>query len=100
MNEIILIILSGIAGLLLGLFFFGGLAWTVKTGLTAKSPAVIFGVSFLVRIVVTLAGFMMVSQGRWERLVCCLIGFVIIRFIFVHSHQLNLRKIESIRKEV
>lgn len=100
MNEIVLIILSGVAGMFFGLFFFGGLAWTVKKGLTAKLPAVVFLVSFFLRTILTLAGFMIVSQGRWERLVCALIGFVIARMAFMHGHKFNFRKTESIRKEV
>jgi F1F0 ATPase subunit 2 len=100
MNEILINILSVVAGMLLGLFFFGGLAWTVKKGLSAKTPAVIFLVSFFVRTLVVLGGFMLVSQGRWERLVCCLIGFIMVRMFFVYSHKHNLRNIESIGKEV
>ncbi len=100
MNEIVMIILSGVAGLLLGIFFFGGLRWTVKKGLTAKIPALIFIMSFFIRTLVTLAGFMFVSQGRWERLVSCLIGFIIIRLVLVNSSKLNLKKIQTLGREV
>ena len=68
-----------LAGGLLGVFFFGGLWWTVQKGVTSESPAVWFLGSLLLRTGVILAGFYFVSQGHWSRLVACLLGFLIAR---------------------
>lgn len=95
MNETMMIVVAGSIGLLLGLFFFGGLAWTIKIGLTAKMPGLVFAVSFAIRTMVTLAGFVLFSQGRWERIVSCLVGFVIIRMIILYNQRQKMRKIEE-----
>ncbi|MEW6333716.1 MAG: ATP synthase subunit I [Thermodesulfobacteriota bacterium] len=69
------------AGMLLGAFFFGGLWWTVRRGVSSARPALWFFGSLLVRTGVTLAGFFAVSEGRWEKLMACLIGFILARLI-------------------
>jgi F1F0 ATPase subunit 2 len=70
-----------IAGLLLGAFFFGGLWWTVQKGLSSKQPALLFLGSLLLRTSTAVVGFYFASDGHWERLLVCLIGFVIARRI-------------------
>ena len=42
MNETVTLVSAGVAGLLLGGFFFGGLWWTVRKGVSAKRPALLF----------------------------------------------------------
>jgi F1F0 ATPase subunit 2 len=81
MNETLTLVLAGPAGLLLGTLFFGGLWWTVRMGVSSKRPVLWFFGSLLLRTGIVLAGFYFVSGGRWERLVACLLGFVIARFI-------------------
>ncbi|MCB9340406.1 MAG: ATP synthase subunit I [Lewinellaceae bacterium] len=81
MNEPLFLILALLAGALLGAFFFGGLWWTVQKGLTAQNPALWFLGSMLVRTGVTLVGFYFVSDGRWERMVACLLGFLAAKFV-------------------
>lgn len=80
MNEHLALIMAGLAGCLLGTLFFGGLWWTVRKGLSSKRPALWFFGSLLVRTVIVLAGFYLITVGRWERLLACLLGFVIARF--------------------
>lgn len=92
MNEPIFLILPLLAGVLLGAFFFGGLWWTVQKGLSAQNPALWFLGSMLVRTGVTLVGFYLVSDGRWERMVACLLGFVVARFAI-----LKLKKVDGIK---
>jgi F1F0 ATPase subunit 2 len=67
------------AGLGLGAFFFGGLWWTTRRALASSRPAAWFVGSFVVRTGVTLGGFYLVGDGRWERLATCLLGFVVAR---------------------
>lgn len=68
-----------VAGILLGLVFFGGLWWTVRMGLASPQPALWFLGSFLVRTAIAVAGFYFVAQGNWRRLVACLSGFLLAR---------------------
>ncbi len=81
MNDPLPLLLAGAAGLLLGAIFFGGLWWTVRKGLTSRQPALWFFGSMLLRMGITLAGFYFVGRGDWRRLLACLVGFVIARFV-------------------
>jgi len=81
MNEILHVLPSLIAGLLLGAMFFGGLWWTVRKGVSSTRPALWFFGSLLLRTSMTLVGFYVVSDGHWERLLVCLLGFTIARLI-------------------
>jgi len=80
MNETVTLVAAGVAGLLLGVFFFGGLWWTVRRGVSAKRPALLFLGSLWLRTVVTVAGFYVVGDGDWRRLLACLLGFGVARF--------------------
>ncbi len=79
MNESLA--LAWVAGALLGAIFFGGLWWTVRKGVARKHPAAWFLGSLLLRTGIALAGFYIVSDGHWERLLTCLLGFVSARFV-------------------
>ena len=81
MNEIIIMTAALVAGVLLGTFFFGGLWWTVRRGVTAKNPALWFLGSSVLRTGVVLAGFYWVARADWKKLLFCLLGFVVARFI-------------------
>jgi F1F0 ATPase subunit 2 len=81
MSELAQIVMVLIAGMLLGGVFFGGLWWTVRRGLSAKQPALWFGVSLLLRSAIVLAGFYLVAGPDWQRLLLCLLGFIIARYI-------------------
>jgi F1F0 ATPase subunit 2 len=76
--------LALLAGIALGLFFFGGLWWTVRKGTTADNPALWFLGSFLLRTGVTLGGFYAVGAGDWQRLLAALVGFVLVRVLLTH----------------
>lgn len=81
MNEWLALALAAAAGLLLGAFFFGGLWWTVRRGVSAKRPALLFVTSMLLRTGIVVTGFYVISDGQWQPLLACLAGFVIARFI-------------------
>jgi F1F0 ATPase subunit 2 len=81
MNEVLLLALALLAGMLLGAIFFGGLWWTVRKGVSSEQPAFWFLGSLLIRMSIVLAGFYFVSGGQWERLLLCLVGFVIARLV-------------------
>ena len=81
MNETLTLVLAWVAGGVLGAIFFGGLWWTVRKGVSSKQPALWFFGSLLLRMSIALAGFYFVSDGHWDRLLACLLGFVMARFI-------------------
>lgn len=80
MNEILMRVLAWAAGVGFGAIFFGGLWLTVRKGLSSPRPALWFSGSLLVRTSLVLAGFYWVSGGHWDRLLLCLLGFVMARF--------------------
>lgn len=79
MHEAPALALAAAAGALLGAFFFGGLWWTVRRGASSPRPALWFSGSLLLRMSVAVAGFYFVAGGRPERLLLCLLGFVLAR---------------------
>lgn len=81
MNEIFNLIPPFIEGMVLGIIFFVGLWWTVKKGVSAKQPALLFLGSFFLRIGIVLAGFYFAAGGHWDHLLTCFFGFVIVRYI-------------------
>ena len=81
MNEALSLAPAMVTGVFLGVMFFGGLWWTVRKGFSSKQPALWFFGSLLLRISLALAGFYFVSGGHWERLLVCLLGFVLARLI-------------------
>jgi F1F0 ATPase subunit 2 len=81
MNEWVALALALVAGLVLGAVFFGGLWWTVRKGVSSRRPALLFLGSMLMRTIFVVAGFYLVSDGHWQRLLACLLGFVIARFV-------------------
>jgi F1F0 ATPase subunit 2 len=80
-NETVSLFLALATGLSLGAIFFGGLWWTVRKSASSTQPALWFLASLLVRTWLVLAGFYFVTQGRWERLAMCLVGFVAARLM-------------------
>lgn len=70
-----------LAGLLLGVFFFSGLWWTVRRGLASEHAAGWFLGSMLLRTSVVLGGFYVIMGDSWQRLLTGLLGFAIARLI-------------------
>ncbi|CAN5357069.1 ATP synthase subunit I [soil metagenome] len=81
MNETLTLVLASVAGGALGAIFFGGLWWTVRKSVTSGKPALWMLASLLLRMGIALAGFYLVSDGDWQRLLACLAGFVMARQI-------------------
>jgi F1F0 ATPase subunit 2 len=71
--------MAGTAGLLLGAIFFGGLLWTVHSVVSSPWPALWVFASLLARMGMVLAGFYIVADGHWQRLLACLAGFAAAR---------------------
>jgi F1F0 ATPase subunit 2 len=81
MSELSAIPLALLAGGLLGTVFFGGLWWTVKRSVGSQGSALLFAVSFLLRMFIAVAGFYFVGHGDWRRLLACLCGFLLARIL-------------------
>jgi F1F0 ATPase subunit 2 len=78
-NDPLPMVLSFAAGLILGAIFFGGLWWTIRKGLSSRRPALLFLGSAVLRMSIVVAGFYFVSNGQWQRLLACLMGFIMAR---------------------
>ena len=76
MSEALIMMLAWVGGCMLGVFFYGGLWWTVRHGVASKRPAVWFFGSLLLRTSIVLPGFYFVAGGYGERLLLCILGFL------------------------
>lgn len=81
MTEPLLLAPAFIAGILLGIFFFGGLWWTVRKGVSTKRFALWFFGSLLLRSGVVMLGFYFVMGDSWQRMLSGLLGFVLARVV-------------------
>jgi F1F0 ATPase subunit 2 len=81
MNELLTLLLAGVAGSMLGAVFFGGLWWTVRKGLSSGQPGFLFLYSMLLRTGIVLAGFSYFANQHLDRLVACLLGFIAARIV-------------------
>jgi F1F0 ATPase subunit 2 len=81
------ILIAFIVGLGLGLFNCICLWVTVKNIPFVKKPMLLTMASYYLRMGTMLAGFFLVMQEKWENLVVCLAGFLMMRFIFIKLFQ-------------
>ena len=81
MNETLTLVLALVTGVLLGAMFFGGLWWTIQKGVSSQRPVFWFFGSLLLRMSIILTSFYFIARGHWERLLVCLLGFIIARLI-------------------
>lgn len=81
MNEGLTWILAGLAGVVIGAVFFGGLWWTVQKAISSPKGAFWFVGSFVIRMAVALGGFFLVADGHWQRIFACLVGFLVARVV-------------------
>lgn len=81
MSELTHLFLPFVVGVVLGLFYFGGLWLTTSRLPTTRWPVLLTLGSFLGRTAVTILAFYFTMAGRWERLLACFVGFVIMQFL-------------------
>ena len=89
------LVLPLLAGVLLGMSFFGGLWWTIRRGVSSKQPAALFFFSLLLRTAIALAGFYFVARGDWRRVLACLVGFILARILVTWLTRVPITKTKS-----
>lgn len=99
MSDGLPLLWSGIAGLMLSALSLGGLWWTVRVGLRAKQPAILFLASLVVRTLVVVAGFYLASNGEAKRLVACLVGYLVARTVITRVAGAPLKHFETTARE-
>ena len=70
-----------LAGVALGVIFFGGLWWTVRRAISARWVALWFFASLVLRTLIVLGGFYLACGDDWRRWLAALLGFSVARLI-------------------
>lgn len=83
-----------VAGLFLGLFYFGSLWLTVQNLVRVKRPALLSVASFFIRTGLTLVGFFFIMSGHWERALACMLGFLVMRKVVTHRYGLDRQALQ------
>ena len=78
-------------GLALGLFYFGGLWWTLRIFIQKDRPKLWFGLSFLIRIFVVMLFFWIIIEKNIGAFFISFAGFFLMRFFLI-------RKLGMVRK--
>jgi F1F0 ATPase subunit 2 len=77
-QAILVLLIGGI----LGVLFFGGLWLTVRALPTARFPTFLVLASFWGRTALVVAGFAVAMSYGWQNAIVCLLGFLVVRFLF------------------
>ena len=84
MLPIVFTIASGLAGVLVGLVFFGGLWWTVQAATRSRHPYRLLFISWVLRMAVLLVAVrLLIGEGHWERGVAAVVGILVARTILL-----------------
>ena len=70
-----------VAGLLAGTLYFAGLWWTVRRLNTSRRPSLLMAASFALRAALAAGVFYLVGKGHGDRLLVCLAGFLLARWL-------------------
>ncbi len=84
MNEILVLALAMISGIVLGVFYFGGLWLTLLHLSRSRQPALLTVSSFLGRSAVCIFCFYLVASNGWVGLVSSLAGFTLTKLALTH----------------
>ena len=93
MNNTLNMTISLASGILLGIFYFGGLWLTLKRLSQSRQPALLTLASLLMRSAICLFGFYLVAGRGLEALAFCLAGFIALKFALIY-------RMNSTRSEV
>lgn len=99
MSDSLTLFLAWLAGGTLGALFFVGLWWTVRRAMSATWPALWVLSSLFFRTGVTLSGFYLVAGSQPDRLLLCLLGFIMARFIVIRLTRSSPEAIHRLERE-
>lgn len=89
-------IIAFLGGILLGIFFFGGLYFTVERIQQVKHPVLFMVLSLLIRLAILLLGFYLLMDSRYQNLLAALAGVLLSRFFLIrkfgHTKKMPLKK--------
>jgi F1F0 ATPase subunit 2 len=77
------LILAFMVGIGTGIFYFGGLFWTVRRIPRSKNPTVLMTASFVFRTAVAVACLFLIMGSTWQPIAVSLLGFIAIRMVIV-----------------
>jgi F1F0 ATPase subunit 2 len=75
------LLLEFMAGIVLGVIYFGGLWLTVRNLGKTRNPAFIVMSSFVIRTLLIVAALYAITSARWDHLVAAVAGFIVSRVI-------------------
>jgi F1F0 ATPase subunit 2 len=81
MHEFLELVFAGVAGLMLGAIFFGGLWWTVRECVVTRRSTLWLLASWLLRMGIAVSGFYLVGHVHWLWMLAALTGFVVARLL-------------------
>ncbi len=84
-TDLIRLGLSLLAGAAIGAGYFRALWWTIERLSHARRPALLLLGSSFARIVMAVGLFWVISGGRWQRLLACVLGFMIARLVMIRA---------------
>ena len=93
MNESLNMTISLASGILLGVFYFGGLWLTLKRLSQSRQPALLTLTSFLMRSALCLYCFYLIAGQGLEALAFCLAGFIGLKFALIY--RMNSTRLEA-----
>ena len=90
-NDLYPLLAAFVAGVAIGMFYFGGLWLTMRQIPRASQPQLLMGVSFVGRVGLTFLAFYVVAGSHWQRLLACFLGFFLLRTVLMRW---QVRKME------
>lgn len=86
MNDMLILVLTFMSGMILGVLYFSGLWFTVQYIHHGKHPTFWLVTSLILRMTLLLTAFYLIlSYGHWGHLLAALAGFVIFRIFSTRS---------------
>ena len=80
-----------LGGLLTGLFYYGGLWWTLQRLADTQHPGLLLGMSFLARTVIALAALFWFTDLQLSQILVFMVAFVIMRLVLTRRWGPNSR---------
>jgi len=82
-SDLMALALALAAGGALGVFYFGGLWFTIQRLPGAERPGLIALISFMLRTAIAIGALVLVAGESWQRLLAAMVGFFVARMVLV-----------------